>query len=220
MAMGEETFRITEIEPQKHHKNRVNIYLDGAFAFGLNEETVIQQHLHEEDVITADMIDDILLVEERTRAREKALALLAYRARSIEEMSQRLKEKQYSERTIQRIIDDFVRVGLLDDEKFASAFAQTKMVQKPIGKRLLRQELLSRGIQKDIIEETIHELYSGRSEKEWATELIRRRLKNKTTADQRLRKRLTDLLLRRGFDWNVIGDVLPKELGDHSSPET
>jgi len=32
-------FRITALEPQKHSENRVNVFLDGAFAFGLDRET-------------------------------------------------------------------------------------------------------------------------------------------------------------------------------------
>jgi len=47
--MAEITYRITQIEPQKRREDRVNIYLNGIFAFGLNKEVVLKHHLHEGD---------------------------------------------------------------------------------------------------------------------------------------------------------------------------
>jgi len=220
MPMGEETFRITQIETQKHHSGRVNIYLDGSFAFGLDKETVLRHHLHKGDELTESTIDDILLVEERTKAKEKALALLSYRARSIKELEDKLKDKHFSERTVKRVVDDFSRVGLLDDSKYASSFAQTKMIQKPMGKRLLKQELFSRGISDSIAERTIEEVYSGKDEIEIARELVRRRIRYKKIGDKKIKKRLASFLFRRGFDWNIIENVLQKEMGDISSDET
>jgi regulatory protein len=218
--MADVTFQITQIEPQKYNSGRVNIYLDGSFAFGLDGETLLRHHLHEGDVISERTIDGILLVEERIRAKGKALALLRYRARSIKELDGRLRESHFSERTIKRVIEDFIRAGLLDDQKFASAFAQTKMLQKPVSKRLMKQELLSHGISETIADETLQEVFSEQSESEIAEELIRRRLKHQETIDMKTKKRLTDFLLRRGFDYNVIREALTKETGDLKSSDT
>jgi regulatory protein len=171
-------------------------------------------------VISERTIDGILLVEERIRAKGKALALLRYRARSIKELDGRLRESHFSERTIKRVIEDFIRAGLLDDQKFASAFAQTKMLQKPVSKRLMKQELLSHGISETIADETLQEVFSEQSESEIAEELIRRRLKHQETIDMKTKKRLTDFLLRRGFDYNVIREALTKETGDLKSSDT
>ena len=70
--MGEVTYRITQIEPQKHSRDRVNVYLDGAFAFGLEKEVLLVHSLHEGEEITDQLIDQVLLLEERTRAKKKA----------------------------------------------------------------------------------------------------------------------------------------------------
>lgn len=211
--MKEVTYRITQIEPQKKNEGRVNVYLDGAFAFGLDEEVVLRHHLHEDDEITEHMIDDILLAEERTRAKEKALRLLSYRSRSVEELKKRLRERNFSERTVDRVIQDFLRVGLLDDKKFASSYVHSRMTQRPIGKRLLKRELLDKGIAHELAEEAVEEVYGVRSELEVATDLIQSRIRHyKGEEKKKAQKKLSDFLLRRGFNWDVITTVLQEGL--------
>jgi regulatory protein len=153
-------------------------------------------------------------MEERARAKQKALELLAYRARSVEELRKKLKAKDFSERTIDRVIDDFLQVGLLDDSQFASAYVHSRMVQKPMGKRLLRQELFSKGIDEEKAEKAIEELYSDRSEFDVAKDLVQKRVRKSKGSEEEMKKqkkKLSQFLLRRGFDWGVISEVLQEE---------
>ena len=213
--MGDLTYRITQIEEQKNRKDRVNIYLDGEFAFGLDHEVVLRHHLHEGDSLSERIIDDILLAEEKTRAKEKALSYLNYRARSIEELKRKLEEKNFSNRVIRQVIDDLIRVGLLDDKQFAATYVHSRMVQKPMGKRLLRQELLSKGIDEEMADEAVDEGFGSRSETEVARGLIQKRLRGLNPGKKDLekqRKRLSDFLFRRGFNWEVINEAFQNEV--------
>ena len=209
--MTETTYHITEIEPQKKYEDRVNIYLNGAFAFGLKKEVLLQHHLHKGDQISDRLIDEVLLSEEKSRAKEKALRLLSYRARSVQELRKKLLEKEYSERTVHHVIEDFLRVGLLDDQVFALTYARSRMVQRPIGKRLLKQELLRKGISEDIVDKSVEEAYGKQTEEQIAESLIKKRIKRYTgEAPQKMKKKLSDFLSRRGFSWDVISVVLSK----------
>ena len=205
--MGEMTYRITQIESQKKNKDRLNIYLDGGFAFGLAEEVALRHNLHEGDELTESVIDEILLAEESNRAKERALVFLSYRARSVDELNKKLKEKGFSERTICRVIDDFLRVGLLDDRKFALSFTHSRMEQKPMSKRFLQRELIQKGIEEEIVEQAVDEAYGGCTELEIAKDLIQRRIR-RYKGDVKAKKKLSDFLLRRGFNWDVISEVL------------
>ena len=212
--MGHAIYQITLIESQKHDENRVNVYLDGSFAFGLEKDVLIRHHLHEGDTINDQVIDGVLLSEERTQAKEKALSLLSYRARSTKELKNRLKEKGFTERTIQRVIKDFLRVGLLDDRNFASSYVQTRMLQKPMAKRLLRVELGRKGINETLTESAINESYGCESEFEVARSLVKKKWSRKTETDERKKKKkIADFLLRRGFDWEVITSIF-QDLGE------
>ncbi|MBN2030827.1 RecX family transcriptional regulator [bacterium] len=209
--MAEATHIITQIETQKRNVHRLNIYLNGTFAFGLEEEVALRHHLHEGDRLKESTIEEILLVEERTRAKEKALRLLAYRMRSVEELRKKLHEKGFTERIIEPVIQDLLRVGLLDDQQFATAYVQTRMVQKPMSTQLLRQELSFKGIGNDIAEQVIEEEYGARSETEVAVGLARKKMEQYRSGrieSKKMRKKVSDFLLRRGFNWDVIGEVM------------
>lgn len=203
------TYRITRVESQKRNADRVNIYLDGAFAFGLGRDVLIQHHLHEEDEINDSLIDDVLLTEERARAKEKAIGLLAYRARSEKEITGRLREKGFPDRVVQTVVGDLKRAGLVDDRQFASAYVQTRMIQKPVSRRLLMRELAEKGVDGELAEKAVVEVYGDRSELDVARDLVRRKLsKNRDKDDRKVKKRLCDFLLRRGFAWDVIREAL------------
>jgi len=209
--MCDVTYKITQIETQKKDPDRVSIYLEGAFAFGLEREVILRHHLHEGDEITEHEIDEILLVEERARAKKKALSYLNYRARSTKELERRLLDKGFSERTVHRVIEDFTRVGLLDDNQFATAYVHSKMLQKPMGKRMLQRELWGLGIDEATIERAIDEAYGQCTETDVARELVQKRMQlftERESGSKKVKKKLTDFLLRRGFDWDVIAEVI------------
>ncbi|MFC1569219.1 regulatory protein RecX [bacterium] len=201
--------RITSIEPQKKYPNRRNVYLDDAFAFGLDEEVVLKHHLHPGDEISEEMIQNILMEEEITRAKKKALSLLSYRARSIEEIRERLSQKGYDENIIDTIIEDFLRVGLLNDDSFASAYVQTRMIQKPMSKRMLIQELKQKGVEALLAVRAVQEGYGEKSEFEVARALIESKLiRYRHDNLMKIRKKISDFLTRRGFDWEIVSEVI------------
>jgi regulatory protein len=202
-------YRITLIESQKRNSKRRNIYLNDAFAFGLDEEVVIRHHLHEGDTISDEMVQTVLHTEEQVRARQKALDLLAYRARSEAEIKDRLTQKGYDRQVIDRVVLDLERVGLLNDTVFASAYVRTRMIQKPMGKRLLIRELLSKGITEPLAFRIAEEWYMTETELDVALKLIAPRLERyRREKPDTIKRRLSDFLNRRGFDWDVIGEVM------------
>jgi len=210
--MGESLYRITHIETQKHRKNRINIYLDGAFAFGVDREVLLRHPLHEGDEIQESTVETIRLAEEKIGAKKKALRLLSHRAQSVWELKKKLREKNYSEKTIGQIIEDFTGVGLLDDAKFASNYVHSRMIQRPVGKRLLKHELLSKGIHEEQAQKAVNAGYGDRTEVEVARNLIQKRITQYRKEDPKLKKKLSDFLFRRGFDWDVIVAVFEEDI--------
>ncbi|MBN2103987.1 RecX family transcriptional regulator [bacterium] len=203
------TFHITSIEPQKKYPHRRNIYLDNAFAFGLDEEVVLKHHLHVGDTLSEATIQHVLMEEEAVRAKKKALSLLSYRARSVEEIRDRLNQKGYDDRIVNSIVEDFLRVGLLNDESFASAYIQTRMIQRPASKRLLIQELKKKGVKESMAARVVTEGYGEKSEIEVAKSLIELRFKRFRRGDRlKNKKKISDFLIRRGFDWDIINELL------------
>lgn len=207
--MEEATYRITQIEVQKKNDERVSIFLDGQFAFGLNREVLIRHPLHEGDAVTESQIDDVLLVDERVWAKDKALRFLAQRAHSISEIRKKLSDRDVSERTIDRVVEDLVRVNLLNDREFAEIYTRSRLIARPMGRRMLQQELQQKGLSPELIESTLDAAYEKQSEFDLATALAEKRIDRygKRPLIQ-AKKKMLDFLSRRGFAWDTVYDVI------------
>lgn len=200
--------KITGISSQKR-QGRINLYIDGEFALGLHQDIFYQSPFHEGDEITEEDLRQFQKEEDILKAKDKALKLLGYRARSTSEIRTRLKQAGFEEIAIHNVIEDLSRTGLLNDTEFAEAFARTKLVQRPAGRFLIHQELRGKGIDEKIIEKTLNQIYEETSEKDLAEQLIQKRLSRlQDSDDPKEKKRLTDLLRRRGFNWDIIEQIL------------
>lgn len=185
--------------------------MNHSFAFGLDDETLFKLGLRVGDRLTDEEIGKILQTENKRKAKEAALNLLSYRARSEKEISQKLKGKGYSQAIIEDVITDLRRVNLLEDYEFACGWIRDRLKNRPRGVALLRQELIRKGIEKEIIEKALEEFYPEDEEVKIASELIRKRGKRYRELDRKIaRKRMTDFLLRRGFSYEVVKVVLGK----------
>ena len=78
------TGTITALIAQKRNKDRVNVYLDGEFAFGLAAIEAIR--LRQGQVLSDEEIEHLKALDEIERAHERALNLLSYRPRSAQEI--------------------------------------------------------------------------------------------------------------------------------------
>jgi len=200
---------VTRIESQRKNPKRKSVYLNHKFAFGLDEETLFKHGLRVGDRLTDEKIENILQSEKKIKAREVALNLLSYRSRSEKEISEKLKKKGFSPENIEEVIADLKRVNLLDDYEFACQWIKNRLKNRPRGLTLLSQELLKKGIKREIIDEASEEFYPEDQEVEIASELIRKREKRYKGLDKKIaRKRMSGFLLRRGFSYEVVKEVL------------
>ncbi len=217
-SMQETVFRVTAIERQKRNPARVSVYLDGAYGFGLDEEVLFRNPIHEGDSLSESFIDEVLLFDERVRAKAKALRLLSHRALAVDELRQKLLDRDFSERTTERILADLVRVGLLNDESYATAFVHARMSQRPSSKRLLEIELKRKGIGEKEAERIVEGAYGPESESQVAEMLFRKKMESLKGEDPRkARKKAVEFLFRRGFDWELIRSAMDGAGGESIS---
>jgi len=205
------TKEITRIETQKRNKKRRSIFLDGEFAFGLDEELVYRYDLREGSTIDMSTLGRILEAEEFKNAKDRALRLLGYRARSEKELRDKLIQSGYDEDTIQRVIDEMKCLKFVNDDEFAAMFIRDRLRMRPCGSHLLKHELKQKGVSDEIIEKSLKEAYSEKSQIELALELANKKKKSYRNIDtHKERKRIADFLSRRGFDWEIITHVMER----------
>ncbi len=200
---------ITDIKLQEKRKDRFSVFLDEEFAFGIHQDVLLKSGIAKGDKLSREKIDAILKMERTRSAKEKAMRLLAHRARSKKELRDRLAQAGFENDIVDVTMAEMERLRLVDDAMFALMFARNRMITKPVGEFLLRRELQQKGIGERDIDKAVVEAYREKSEAKVARELAVKNKKKQIKLDeQKARKRVADFLMRRGFHWDLVKDVL------------
>ena len=206
--------KITAIEVQKKRPSRRSIFIEGEFFRGVAQETVTKLRLQKGQEIDQQNLEKIIYEDEFARAKNYAFRLLSYRSRSRREIIDKFKEKDYDPAVAGKVVEDLERLNFINDKNFAQGWAQFRLSNKPMGKQALSRELWQKGVDKEIIEETVEETYKEKDELTLARELAERRSKIYIRLSELTRRRrLSGYLARRGFSYEVIDKVL-RELND------
>ncbi|GIU80964.1 MAG: regulatory protein RecX [Acidobacteria bacterium] len=137
-----------------------------------------------------------------------SLRLLARRAYTIAEMHQKLLEKDWTDKdAVNKVLEKLIELGFLNDEKFAEEFIGSKLRLKPVGKRLLRQNLREKQVAEDIIKNVLEEI----DEKELIEKSLQKRLraKGQPKTIKELRN-LQSYLISQGFDPELVYETIRK----------
>ena len=136
--------KITALEVQKRNPHRVNVHLDGEFAFGLARITAAWLKV-------GDELDDAKLQrlqaeDAKERAIQQALLFLSYRARSEAEIRKNLRKHEIPEDVIEQTIERLRQDGLANDNQFARAWVENRSAFRPRSRRMLAMEMRQKGI--------------------------------------------------------------------------
>jgi regulatory protein len=204
--------RITDIQQQQRNPERVNVFLDGAFAFAISREDAMMHGLRIGRELTVDEVGEFRAHDLVSKATESALRLLAVRPRAEQELRDRLKRKEYEPATIDLAIERVRNWGYLDDADFARRWVDNRLEYRPRSKRMLELELRQKGVDRETIETTMEE--TDIDEVAAATELARKAFAKMSGLDPvAARRRITGQLARRGFDYGTIRSALEQALG-------
>jgi regulatory protein len=196
---------ITSLVVQKKNKDRVNVFLDGEFAFGLAMIEALK--LRKGQALTEQEIDRLKALDDIEVAHERALNFLSYRPRSIAEVRRNLKDKEFSPETIDTVVQRLQDSQLLDDQAFARYWVDNREMFEPRSARALRFELRKKGLGDLDIAPAVEEINEEDAAYRAAVALARRHGKLDWEA---FRKKLGDFLLRRGFPYPIIRDVVKR----------
>jgi regulatory protein len=198
---------ITKIETQKRNPRRRSVFIDGKFAFGLDEEVLYKFELKKGERLTDQQIKNLTKEERKKEAKEVALKILSFRRRTEKQVKEKLQKKGFDEKTIKATIDKLKEFDLINDLEFATSWIKDRLSFKPRGKKLLKQELWKKGIKKEIIEQVTEELCQD--EDKSALELLEKINKRYKDLEPKVAKRrMFSFLLRRGFSYETIKNAL------------
>jgi regulatory protein len=197
---------ITSIKQQKD-KNRVNIYLDGKFGFGIDLENFVKLNLRVEQELTAKEIEEIKAKANYQKSLNRLIAFASRRPRSMREIETWFKRKEVPVEFHERLINKLESFEMAGDERFARFWVESRSTFRPKSKRVINQELRIKGISKEIIDKVLSE--NVIDEEKIAKELVAKKMyKWEKLQGVQKRKKISEFLARQGFGWDIIKKLI------------
>ena len=206
--------KITAIEAQKKNSNRVNVYLDGEFAFGLERITAAWLRVGQE--LDEKKIGQLQAEDARERALQQALLFLSYRARSESEIRRNLQKHEIPNDVIEETLERLRRDGLANDDQFARAWVENRSAFRPRSRRLMALELRRKGLD----DEAAKSALEGVDDEALAYEAAQKRaIRFKGLEWSEFRTKLSGFLARRGFSYSVIASAISRVWNESHTEE-
>lgn len=219
MPQSQNQHTITLLSPQVRDPERVNVYVDGKYAFSLDISQVVDFGIKPGQILSSEKLAGLKQESEFGKLYTRTLEYALIRPHSAREIGDYLYRKtltrQYKNRKTGKISDQpgiaktvadrvFAKLqerGYIDDRKFASWWVENRCQSKGVSMRKLRSELAAKGVASVIIEDVIAK--SPRNDNDELAKVIAK--KRRRYPDER---KLIQYLVRQGFDYNDIKSAL------------
>jgi regulatory protein len=191
--------KITALKQQQRNQERVNVYLDDEFAFGLPLEAALGLRVGQ--TLTDGEIAALQDRDQFVRLRSQAERYLSYRPRSTVELRRHLLRKGHEEVLVDRVIAYLSERSLLDDFAFARYWVEQRVTFKPRSQMALRQELYARGVEAATIDAALADVDEAAAAHDAAS---KQAWKWQELPYDQFRVKLGAFLQRRGFSYDII----------------
>lgn len=204
---------ITKIVESKRRPDRRHVYLDGTFGFACRLDIVMKFGLREGMALSGEQVGQIRLEDVKQACFNQAMEYMGWRLYSRAELQKKLIRCWYDRAAVDAVLEDLERLGYLDDKRFAEAKALSAQHRHHGRNRALR-ELLSAGVQSDIANKVLADVYAEHGSTAVARQLAEKQAPRLRKLDPLVaRRRLVGMLQRRGFDYDAIKPVVDELLG-------
>ncbi len=204
--------KITRIEYQKNNKDRVNIYLDDNFGFGVDLNIMIKYGLAKNLELDDEFISQILISEDKAKLYNYAISVLSRGSKSEKELKLKLSDKGYDDESINTAIEKLKANKYINDDDYCKKFINDKINISKYGKRRIKEALINKGIDMELIEKNISYV-SQDDEIKIAYALAEKKLKSLTDAEPIKKKmKISSFLLNKGFDYEIVNKISSKLL--------
>jgi len=210
--------KITALKVQKRNSQRVNVYLDDEYAFGLARITAAWLQVGQE--LSDAKIDQLQSDDARETAYQRALGLLDRRPRSEQEIRRYLVKHDIEEEVVNDVLQRLSHSGLVNDKDFASLWVENRQSFRPRSRKALAFEMRQKGIASDAIDQVLGEI-SDQDEEDLAYQAASQQARKYKNMDWLgFRQKLSGFLARRGFDYETSRAAIQRAWQDLTVEDT
>jgi len=200
--------KITKIQIQSKNKNRVSVYINDLYSFSCDGEIILKYKLKEGLEIDKKKIMELIEENNEKNAFQLAIYYLSFKPRTSHEIATYLFKKEYEDKTISKILEKLVYYKYIDDRQYTKTYIYNAIESKKKSINTIKSELVKRGISIEIIEELII-LFSSDINLNIAKEISNKYFFQKSSLPfNQLKNKLSQLLIRKGFTWEIITECL------------
>lgn len=197
--------KITALTLQKRNRQRVSVFLGGEYAFGLAR--IVAAWLEVGQELSDEKIAQLRAEDEREVAYQRALRLIQYRPRSESEIRQLLRRHATPEESAEEVIERLKQSGLINDAGFAQTWVENRADLRPRSRRALAYELSQRGIDAQVIEQSLTEIDDDVMAYQAAQRPAR---KHKDLEWNDFRQKMVRYLAQRGFNYESSAQAITR----------
>ncbi|MBQ9562696.1 MAG: regulatory protein RecX [Lachnospiraceae bacterium] len=201
---------VTRIEAVNRKKSK--IWIDEEYAFFLYEPEMIRYRIAEGTVLAPETLQEIRQECVLRHAVEKAMSLLKVMDRTENEMWDRLHREGFPDDACAYALAYVMSYGYVDDASYADRYVYSHMDRESV--RTLRQKLLQKGIDSELIEQAIEE--NAPDEEQLLRRLIEKKTHGEIPRDPKEKQKLIRFLLSRGFSYASVGKALDESAWEES----
>ncbi len=212
--------KITALRVGKGQRKRVNVSLDGRFAFSLEAEVAVKEGLQAGQELATGQLESLARADRYHRCLQAAADYLSYRPRSEFELRGRLHQRGFDDDSVAAVLVKLKEQGLIDDTAFAQFWKDNRESFSPRSQWLTKRELRQKGVADNIIDQIADTI----DDEDSAYRAALSKARSLPLADyQSFYRRLSDYLKRRGFGYGVIKHTVERlwpELGSKSGGQS
>jgi len=195
---------VTKIEQQKRDENKYNVFVEDRFVFSLIMQDILFFKLKENCEISEETYTYIKDTVIYVKAQDKALKYLGYKKRTEKEIIRKLREYEYDEEIIDRVLEFLKKYDYVNDLEYAQSYIRQVNRLNPkgamgIGHKLRGLGVSDKNIEKALMNEEFEEL-------DEVIKVLEKKIGDKRSVNLRENKKIQEFLLRRGFSYGIIKD--------------
>lgn len=218
--------KITDIKQAVRDENRVNVFVDNEYCFSLDIAQLIDFKLKIGSELSEDDIEKYHKASEFGKLYQRTLEWVLVRPRSVRETRDHLFQKAHQRELkskiaseskpkmkpylvdnlmLEQVLSRLIEKHYIDDQKFAEYYVENRFVNKGISAKRMRMELTKKGIDSSIIDAVLNT--TARNEADEIKKIITKKINR---YDE---QKLTSYLLRQGFDYELVRNLVRDAFG-------